>query len=217
MTNDIEKQVIAALAPYDLADAYSWFVARNPSNNLPYHNLFHAECMVINCAKGANELRLSPDNTKALLLAAIFHDFAHSGGEQSDDDNIELAIGGLGAYCTNSGITQDCREKAASSIRATRFPYITKAETLSQKIIRDADQMQMYMPGWKEQIFTGLRKEIGVAAKKELSLQDMIRLQIEFMENIRWETSWAEQRAKTEWPDLIEQVKQMGRDCGLRI
>lgn len=209
MSTEITDKVKTILARCNLAGAYAYFIENNSGNDLPYHNLYHTNCMVINCAEGAAAMLLAHEDTRTLLLSAIFHDFGHSGGKQQDDQNIRVAIAGLMTYCASDKLLEGCVHEAAEIIKATQYPYVAEAETLSQKIMQDADMMQMYMPGWEEQIFTGLRREIEVASGKEISRSDMIRMQIKFMEEVEWQTSWAIKRADSEWTNLIESVKKL--------
>jgi len=205
----IKDRVAAILARHELVAAYSYFVEHNPGNDQPYHNRYHTDCMILNCAAGAADMRLAPEETRILLLSAIFHDFGHSGGKYQDDHNIEVALEGLTAYCGSSESLRGYLTEAVELVKSTRFPYVTEPQTLSQKIIRDADQMQMYMPGWKKQIFTGMRKEIEIASGKELTLSDMIRIQLKFMAEVQWQTAWAQERAKNQWGGLMEKVKSL--------
>lgn len=200
-------RVEAILAPHDLLGAYGYVRDENWSNELPYHNLHHTHCLIINCAEGAAEMQLPPQKWRVLLLAAAFHDFGHSGGREKDHQNIKVAIAGFEAFASANRIFDDCLTEVIQVIESTEFPPVNQAVTLSEKIIRDADMMQIYMPGWHEQILEGLRKEIEIATGKQMSLAEMVRLQVKFMAGATWQTSWATRRAKDEWPRLIEEVK----------
>ena len=203
----LDIQVAEILAPYGLLGAYLYVRNENPSNNLPYHNLHHTHCLVIQCADGAAEMKLEEERRRTLLLSALFHDFGHSGGKCKDDQNIKVAVAWLKAFCDSDRYFEDCLAEATAIIESTEFPPVAEPVTLSEKIIRDADRMQIFMPGWREQIFGGLRKEIGVATGKEISISEMVRLQLKFMNSVEWQTSWAARRAAPQWASLIEQVK----------
>jgi hypothetical protein len=202
-------QVRTILAPYDLLRAYEYVVVANPSNELPYHNLHHTNCLVINCAEGAAELELPNDSWRALLLSAVFHDFGHSGGVHKDDHNIRMAVAGVTAYCATDASFDDCLGEVTRIIESTEFPPVAAPVTPSEKIIRDADMMQIYMPGWCEQILVGLRRELEIATGKPMSLAEMIRVQVRFMESVAWHTSWARKRADLTWANLIEEVRRV--------
>jgi hypothetical protein len=203
----IATQARTLLASYDLLRAYDYVVVENPSNELPYHNLHHTNCLVINCAAGAVAMNLPEEERRVLLLSAVFHDFAHSGGRRKDHHNIGMAVAALRSYCATDASVEDAVGDAVGIIESTEFPPVAEPVTLSEKIIRDADMMQIYMPGWREQILVGLRKEIEVATSKPMSLAEMVRVQVSFMESVRWHTSWAKERADGAWATLIDAVR----------
>jgi len=75
-----------------------------------------------------------------LGIAAIFHDFNHSGGKLKDNDNIMLALKGLKEYLHEEDM-MDRYEEIASIIEATEFPHKDIDLDILQMIIRDADTM----------------------------------------------------------------------------
>ncbi len=202
-------RVRAILAPYDLLRAYDYVVARNPSNELPYHNLHHTSCLTIHCAEGAVAMDLPDERRRPLLVAAVFHDFGHSGGAQSDEHNIRVAVAAFKAHAAEDASFGDCLPEIVRLIETTQFPPIDEAATLSEKIIRDADLMQVYVPGWREQILNGLREEIAVSKGKSVSLSEMTQIQLSFMRAVKWNTPWAVKRADGAWAALIEEVQQI--------
>lgn len=207
--SSLATRVEEVLAPHGLVDAYRFVVRDNPSNALPYHNLHHTDGLVLQCAEGAAAMGLPSGSYRALLLAALFHDFGHSGGRESDHRNIEVAVGALDDFCDRDRSFEDCRAEAGRIIVTTEFPPVCDATTLSEKIIRDADRMQITLPGWRTQIFDGLRAEIGIAMGRQLSLAEMVALQLKFMEGVAWQTSWATERASREWGALIGEVRRL--------
>jgi hypothetical protein len=72
-----------------------YFKKHNLSNSLPYHNEYHTECMVLNCLEGAYYEGVTGSQLRSLLVAALFHDFNHTGGEMEDGYNIHLTVKGL--------------------------------------------------------------------------------------------------------------------------
>ncbi len=205
----MEEQINKILASFNLHEAYSFAIENNSSSDLPYHNSFHTRCMIINCAEGAANQNLPYERTRVLLLSALFHDYDHSGGKLKDAQNIQRAIAGLKKYCKNDASFDNYLSEASEIIESTLFPPISEPKTLSQKIICDADQMQMYMPEWERQIFTGMRMEIEILTGKKISFSEMVKMQVKYMQNMEWHTTWAKQRAFTEWDSLIEKVKQL--------
>jgi hypothetical protein len=204
-----EALVRTILEPYDLLRAYAHVCAENPSNELPYHNLHHTNCLVMNCAEGAVDASLPKESRRALLLAAVFHDFAHSGGKEKDAINIRAALEGLRAYHATDATVGGCLGEVTRIIESTEFPPVAAPVTPSERIIRDADMMQIYMPGWREHVMVGLRKEIEVATGKPMSLAEMVRVQVRFMESVSWHTSWARKKADARWASLIDEVRRL--------
>ena len=64
----------------------------NDSNKLPYHNLNHTLCVLKNCYYLSLEYTIDPDDKRLLCIAALYHDFGHSGGLFTDDWNVKAAI-----------------------------------------------------------------------------------------------------------------------------
>jgi hypothetical protein len=209
LEGDFQLRLQTILATHQLLDPYGYVAERNPSNAFPYHNLHHTRCVLLNCADGADQMELPFEERRTLYLAALFHDFGHSGGRQKDAQNVGVAIDALRAYCTKARFLDDCLDAATRIIESTEFPPLADPVTLSEKIIRDADMMQIYMPRWREQIFGGLRNELEVATGKEISHSNMVRLQLRFMEGVKWHTSWATRRAEREWAKRIEEVRSL--------
>lgn len=176
---------------FGLHGEYSWFVKNNPSNNLPYHNLFHARCMIENCYDGAQYYNLPFDATKLLLTAAIFHDFAHTGGAETDHENIRRAYHhGLRVFFNG-----DVPRVVWGCVRVTEYPFIHMPMTIEERIIRDADLMQYRYDNWLEMYETNLKKEIEVKMGREVTRDEM------YWGNVRfWKT---EARYFTDWGKMM--------------
>ncbi|WP_413770508.1 hypothetical protein, partial [Vibrio vulnificus] len=64
-----------------LSEVYDWFLGNNPSAGLPYHNERHTNFMMNKVYEAGWITGCSIKDLKILVLAAMFHDFNHSGGE----------------------------------------------------------------------------------------------------------------------------------------
>lgn len=124
-----------------------WRQAQNLQK--PYHNfrhMFHVLYMCYQaCVFYADEL--SPREMRNLLIAAMFHDFDHSGMMGNDDLNIERAIRGLRKHLLSED--QPESENIAGLIRATEYPYKVPSENLCgllAPILRDADMSRVSAP-----------------------------------------------------------------------
>jgi len=155
----------------------------NPSNNLPYHGIDHLFVVF----ETANMIYNNESETQhkvnelELYVAALFHDYAHSGGKLKDSENINNAIIGLRTYVILNGASFNVKE-VEYLIKVTEFPYTTSEEnlTVGAKIIRDADMGYLIQDLSIVKLFQGLRIEFG----KQLS--PFIDEQFKFYDNMKF-------------------------------
>jgi hypothetical protein len=185
---DLEAKVKELCERFDVSRQYEYVRGNNPSHNLPYHNWYHALCMVEKCVEGANYHNLSWQSMRALVAAALFHDYGHSGGKTSDTENVLWAIRCLNYIGPGRGIDQ---YEVEQIIRVTEYPYVLEPVCIEQRIIRDADLMQsLRHDTWKEMTVDGLREEMSVKLGRELTVMEMCNGQIEFLNKIVAKTDW---------------------------
>jgi hypothetical protein len=165
---------------------YDWFVQNNPSNNLPYHNLFHTQCMIENCYDGAQYYNLPYDATQQLLTAALFHDFAHTGGKELDSENIRRALHD-GLWKLYGG---ELPKLIWECVKCTQYPYVREPFTIEQRIIRDADLMQFRFSNWEEMLFVNLKKEMEEMRRCSISDEEMLVGQRKFWSDVTFFTDW---------------------------
>src|ERR1700730_2533693 len=134
---------------------------------------------------------LPPRRMRALLIAALFHDFDHTGRPHREEDpdgiNIEIAISGLRRYLASED--RALMPGIETLIEATHFPYGVDSQKLDLlgKIIRDADLAQALSPVWIQQLVIGLAREAGVSPLA------MLKVQSSFLTSLRFNTAWAQQ------------------------
>lgn len=172
--------------------AFKYILQFNKGGYNPYHSNFHLIDVFTTCMEIANTYdTLTEKDRIELGLAALFHDFNHSGGKFSrDSDNITLAIVGLTEFIEwnkhdvkDLGIDEFIIEEL---INVTEYPHKKDAETLKQRILRDSDMIQCYNRNWFLNVITGfLMKEIG------MNIKDSIDTQIKYIKNIRYYTDHA--------------------------
>jgi hypothetical protein len=197
---------------------YNHVVNNNPSNHLPYHNLFHTLCMVRNCYTAASHYNLPYESVRHLLVAALFHDFAHSGGEYGDDVNVKDAVGGfnkfwniqLRVHSAAAGIDNKLVERI---IEVTQYPYVRQPVCIEESIIRDCDLLQMLEPEWREHVIGGLQKEMSIRLGQDLTLGEMLEGQIKFMTSVKFFTEWAFRRAYKQEPEIGDLAPMLGLDA----
>jgi len=204
----------------NLEPFYDLFSSFNAGNDLPYHNLYHAHCVLLNCYEGGMHLRLSEDELRGLCAGALFHDFNHFGGILPDDKNIKAALEGLKiaqryALSRHLGLSAQSFEVAETVIRVTQYPYIIEPTTVPEQIIRDADLMQAYEEVPKEQLkqFLGLKSELEVKGNK-ISIADFAKGTKSFSDAIVWHTQWAIEKAYVRNFEMIKvQLVKMISEC----
>ena len=194
MINDkeLESKVKVLCEVFILLDAFNYVKKNNPSNDLPYHNWYHALCMVEKCLEGAIYHNLPYRSMRHLTLAALFHDYDHTGGKEADSTNISRAIWGWRKYdaLSNCSLANIDAMEVEHIIKITEYPYTSDPISIEQKIIRDADLMQCLRPTWHEMIIDGLRKELSIKFGKELTEEEMCEGQIKFLDAVKPHSEW---------------------------
>lgn len=174
-----------------------WKHAQNLNN--PYHNFRHI-CHVLflchqACVHYSDELTLR--KRRILLIAAIFHDFDHTGVAGPDRVNIEAALLALKRHI----LPEDAEHygEIERLIQATEYPYSieTKNLSLSGKIIRDADMGQAFSVAWIQQVIFGLAAEWGRTPLEVVAMQGP------FHEKLRFSTAWGREM----FPDSVVKAK----------
>ena len=165
-----------------------------PNVNHPYHNFRHM-CHVLYLCHDACIFygdKLTPREMRNLLIAALFHDFDHSGATGDDSLNIARACDGLLWHLAPEDMEEF--QNIVEIIRGTEFPYKVTSEmlTLSGQIIRDADLSQNFSVAWIQQVVFGLAEEWG---KNPI---EVLKMQEGFMNNVlHYITEWGQQRFPT--------------------
>ena len=174
-----------------------WILEHNTSQALPYHSFNHALWVMFYSHKCYESLPTRNDFSIDLLLAALFHDFHHSGGLFDDSKNIELAIAGFRQFhaansrckrseCYLSPIVYNIHE-VEYLIKATEFPYDRTSLTGCAQAIRDADMMQ----NCNETGFNNL-VEIRHKCFKHMGWDEYLEKFVAFFDGIRFYTAYGQ-------------------------
>lgn len=185
-------EALLYLQQHQLSNAHAFVSLNNKSNLIPYHNFDHLLTVTKWCGRLAGMLNLPQFETKALLLAAIFHDFDHSGGKEEDSVNVEHAVEALRYFCKIHRERQDIEDFAVDCIRVTEFPFVREPQNVAQKIIRDADLLQSIEPNYEEVLVGGLRKELEIKFKRRITRAEFCKMQVSFLESLKFYTRPAE-------------------------
>lgn len=169
---------------------YFKIVFENAKNlNNPYHNFRHLCHVMWLCHSACFHYRkfLTQRKMRNLLVAALFHDFDHTGKAGPDLVNINLATQALWKYILPED--WDHVAEIESLIRLSLFPYEIASEQvgLLSQILRDADVAQALNPAWVQQVVFGLAHEWGVKPIEVLKKQEG------FHSNIKFVTKWAQE------------------------
>ena len=168
-------------------------------NNEHMINVFNNSIVLFNHYK--DEYELTPYNKLLLGLAALFHDFNHSGGKLKDSENIELALFALKEFLKTIN-KSDLYDDIKNIIIATEFPHLDIDLDILQKIIRDADTMGGIIEGWKSVV-------TNLASEYNKSLQEFIPTQIKFLDTVKFNTDYCNGLLKDNKERIIQELSNM--------
>lgn len=180
---------------------YFKIIFNAPNSTLPYHNFRHT-CHVLYHSHQAIMYYgdLSTQNARNLLIAAMFHDYNHTGkSDIKDSENILLAIEGL-----RNHILEEDRNSLGdiiALIESTEYPHKEMDVTLSMEILRDADQSQTFDIVWIQQIIFGLSQEKGI------SPIELLKKQIPYIQSIEMLSDWGKETFYPKKENFINQVE----------
>ncbi len=129
---------------------------------------------------------LTARQMRDLLIAALFHDFDHSGMKGYDDLNVERAVRSFLHHILKEDVPRI--PEITFLMKATEYPYKMDSADLrlSAQIIRDADVSQVFSNAWIQQVLFGL------AAEWRLTPTEVLNVQEPFLKNLKFTTSWAQ-------------------------
>jgi hypothetical protein len=168
-------------------------------NNEHMINVFNNSMVLFNHYK--DEYKLPQYHKLILGLAALFHDFNHSGGRLKDSENIELALVALKEFLVTIN-KSDLYDDIENIIIATEFPHLDIDLDILQKIIRDADTMGGIIEGWKSVV-------INLASEYNKTLLEFIPSQIKFLDTVKFNTDYCNQLLKNNKEKIIEELNKM--------
>lgn len=183
---EIIKRFEQKLIDLGIEKLYLWVGENNPTNNLPYHNVRHISYMTW-LTYGfliAATIKVTDHEFKHALVAAMFHDFNHSGGTQLDQFNIERAIDGYHLGKEALGITDLDDALVERYISVTEFPFCRTPVNYVEGALRDADALYPLSSGDPDIILTGLRTEMEIKLNRKVPLQEMVEGQIAWYDNL---------------------------------
>lgn len=133
-------KTLEIIGKYQLEYYLKVLLTENKGNTNPYHNFHHTITMMRRVYEIARIENVDETNIRLMLIAALFHDFNHSGGKfKNDSDNIDYA---LDAFLMDSQENVEDELDIGLLICSTQYPYNADYEpTFLEKILRDADML----------------------------------------------------------------------------
>jgi 5'-deoxynucleotidase YfbR-like HD superfamily hydrolase len=172
------------LTQLDLYDLWLYVSENNPSEGAPYHNTSHMLYMAWladEFFQAHSSEAQSTCNERAMIVAALFHDFDHSGGNEPDSVNIDRAVAAWHtAYEKLQPKYMDPR-LVEMFIRVTQYPYVGEAKTLEAKCLRDADLLYTTVMGNPHIVLRDLKAELEIQLKKEITKEEAAESYKEFI------------------------------------
>lgn len=207
------------LDKYNLGEARDFVVEFNKAYNLPYHNTKHCMTVARLCHDllSMDDLFYTAHDYRLVICAALFHDFDHTGNDP-DINNIENAVTGFLQFCAEypSVFSAYDRYVIENIIRVTEFPFVHEPKTGLEKIIRDADVLQIFEPDHIRVSLYSLRRELEDKLKSTLQLNFYLEKQKDFVSGIQWYTKAAKRIAQDSMPALFASYDEHLHNVGLR-
>lgn len=169
----------------------------------PYHGLRHTLHVLWLCYQGGTAVELDPLKLRWLLIAALFHDWNHSGKNDPDREQLDRAVHALQHLI----LPEDKRhgEEIEGIMRATLYPHTDDPKTSMHAIIRDADIAQSLDESWIELILVRLADEQGITPLAMLQAQPPY---LQILEQ-QFHTQWARRTFGKALRERQEEVQAM--------
>lgn len=174
---------------HEIEDEFNYFIANNPSNNLPYHNLYHSLSVMSEVGRMitvTDYFDLTSEEERDLLLSSLYHDYHYTMGSIPDNLKVDITILSLPDRTSFN-------DRVRELIKYTSYPYskdIILDENISKidymrLILREADLCQCLKDNSIQQCIFGLKKEMD--PDNRITYYEFISKYIEFIESIRYQ------------------------------
>jgi len=221
-------ELLSVLEEYNLGACVKFLLEHNAAQALPYHGLAHcfqvAYTSYLIWTEGYSA-KLGPC-PKYLLIAALFHDFNHSGGFHVDDNrNVDAAIDGAYKFllednCETTGALGDkamvFEYTVLELIRATKYPLEPVSESKAKSafphfmicvdILCDADMMRHTNALMLGDVI-GIKNELF----KRTPWPEYMQATIEFLQGINYRTAPAKLHGGKRLEEIIDNLKRFGK------
>ena len=189
---------------FNLGFMIRWILENNTAQSLPYHNFSHS-LWVANYAQMIYTHETNKKAPKELIIAALFHDFDHSGGFFKDDlENIFRAVRGYIIWAdSHREFDETFDNKVINLIRQTQYPHLAPATSFEAACLRDADLLQNCNDTLFAN-FTGIKQEMF----REIPYPQYMDNTLKFLRSIEYKTTWGKLFGKELLDTAINQLEQ---------
>ena len=208
--------ILDIMEQYDLGGCVRWILENNPSQALPYHNFNHSLWVAYHAHEAYLQSTDGKNPPKELILAALFHDFGHSGGFFADDSkNVEAAISGFMRWIRQTNAARNTDVHVVHYlIRLTKYPFelpetdlyhilVNQEEySLQLNCLRDADMMQNCNDTLLSN-FVGVKQELF----RHDSYAEYTEKTLVFLRGIEYETQYGKEVGQPLLNMAIEQME----------
>lgn len=189
------------LYPGDLKK-YFRVIWNAPNITLPYHNMQHMFAVTQSVYEACDFYDITGRQRRNMLIAAMFHDYDHTGLTGDDEINIKRAVEGLKKHILLED--NEYLLDIVSLILATQFPHKEYAEDfnvpLSWHIIRDADITYTMMQDW-------ITPVLGLSQELKLTANAMLLGQVPFLQNnLKLSSEWGIRKYEALIQERIKEV-----------
>lgn len=194
VNSDGYKYIRVIFEEVGLAHMFDYFYKNNSGRDNSYHNNTHTFVVVDLVNSYCFREHIGGQLRNVLLIAALYHDFCHSGGKaENDAENISVAFKGLweGWLKVDRGDLKN-RDKTRilplhmetirQLIEYTEYPYKDCPNDLF-RAIREADILSYEHEEWYKYVFEGLCAECNINIEEKGKDKALLEL-LEFHSNL---------------------------------
>lgn len=192
---------------YDAFDAHDdrFYVLGTPVET--YHNKSHMQSVALNCYEALHSTltEFEKDDKRALMIAAIYHDFKHLHVAVHDYLNISMALKSLDEVHNNvkHKVEPKIYAKICKLIQHTEYPYVVVSTNIRDPlshILRDSDLMMIYEKDEEAiKMYRGLFAELSLKHQlnelPELTFDEFVSRNTKFLQKVEWNSRWARNKA----------------------
>ena len=206
------QNALKIIEEYDLGNMVCWILENNPAQALPYHNFTHSLWVASNAYEAFRFDTNGSAPPRELIVAALFHDFDHSGGFfKNDSKNLERALTGYkkwvseqnGVQCPAENQVEFLISETLQPLAELRGNFRDDARyCLMAHSLRDGDMMQNCNDTLLDN-FVGVKNEMS----RHDSYQEWTNTALHFLRSIKYETKYGQDIGIKKLQVAIEQLE----------